>query len=78
MYATSWCPDCHRSIRLLRELGAPFTLIDIEAEEGAEARMRAVNGGSGKVPTIIIGDRVLIEPRNDELRAAVTAAMSAS
>ena len=73
VYATSWCPDCRRSIRLLTRLGAPFDLIDIEEEPGAEDRMRAANGGSGKVPTILVGDRVLIEPTDEELRDAVSA-----
>jgi translation initiation factor IF-1 len=35
--------------------------------------MRAANGGSGKVPTILVGDRVLIEPTDEELRDAVSA-----
>jgi hypothetical protein len=51
--------------------GMPYTEIDIEKTPGAEDAMRALNGNSGKVPTILIesGDRrvILIEPSNREL-----------
>jgi glutaredoxin len=68
-YTTSWCPDCHRAKRILKQLGVAFQEIDIEEVEGAEAKMRRRNGGSGKVPTIFIGeDVVLIEPSDSELR----------
>lgn len=70
-YITSWCPDCHRARRILREMNVACVEIDIERVSGAEAAMRAVNGGSGKVPTIVIGDHVLIEPSDDTLRSAL-------
>lgn len=71
-YTTSWCPDCHRSKRILKALGIPFKEIDIEEVDGAEAEMRRLNGGSGKVPTIFIGDDVvLIEPTDADLRDAI-------
>lgn len=67
-YITSWCPDCTRSRRLMKKMGVAFQEIDIEQVEGAEDEMRARNGGSGKVPSIFIGDRVLIEPSDLELK----------
>jgi mycoredoxin len=71
-YTTSWCPDCIRSKRLMKSLGVPFREIDIEEVNGAEQEMRRRNGGSGKVPTIFIGDDViLVEPSDLDLRAAV-------
>jgi mycoredoxin len=72
-YTTSWCPDCIRSKRLLHRLGIPFQEIDIDRLAGAEEEMRACNGGSGKVPTILIGDSVLIEPSDEELQRALRA-----
>lgn len=74
-YITNWCPDCVRSRRVLQRAGLPFVEIDIEKTPSAEDAMRAVNGGSGKVPTILIespvGRRVLIEPSDDELTEAL-------
>lgn len=76
-YVTSWCPDCARSRRVLQRAGVPFEEIDIEAVQGAEEAMLALNGGSGKVPTILIEspeDRIiLIEPDDRELAAALRA-----
>ena len=70
-YITDWCPDCMRSRRVLQQAGVKFVEIDIESIDGAEEEMRARNGGSGKVPTILIGDIVLIEPTDNELRRAL-------
>jgi mycoredoxin len=70
-YTTSWCPDCTRSKRVLQRAGVSYQEIDIEEVKGAEEEMRARNGGSGKVPTIFIGDKVLIEPSDVDLRQAL-------
>jgi glutaredoxin len=70
-YTTSWCPDCHRSKRLLVRRGVEFAEIDIERVAGAEAAMRGLNGGSGKVPTILLGDEALVEPTDLDLEAAL-------
>ena len=70
-YITSWCPDCTRSRRVLQRLGWVFAEIDTEKIPGAEEAMRAINGGSGKVPTILTdgpgGRSVLVEPGDREL-----------
>ncbi len=72
---TDWCPDCVRSLRVLQQAGVEYSLIDIDETEDAEVAMRNVNGGSGKVPTIVIdtsgGRRVLVEPADDELMEAL-------
>ncbi len=76
-YVTSWCPDCMRSRRVLQRSGVSFQEIDIEKTPGAEAEMRALNGGSGKVPTVLIessdGRTALVEPSDRELSAALHA-----
>ncbi len=70
-YIAAWCPDCTRSRRALQRLGVVFAEIDTERIPGAEEAMRAVNGGSGKVPTILVdgpgGRAVLVEPGDREL-----------
>jgi len=74
-YITTWCPDCTRSRRILQRFGIAFVEIDIEKVSGAEDAMRAVNGGSGKVPTILIDSRedriILVEPSDRELSEAI-------
>jgi glutaredoxin len=54
-------------------MGIPFKEIDVEEVEGAEAEVRALSGGTCKVPTIRIDDFVLVEPTEAELRAALEA-----
>ena len=74
-YVTSWCPDCVSAKRVLTRWGRPVTIIDIETTEGAEAKMIEAASGIKKVPTNVItrpsDRRVLIEPGDDELRAAL-------
>ena len=76
-YTTSWCSDCARSKRVMRRAGVPFAEIDIEKTPGAEETMRALNGNSGKVPTILIENgtcrTILIEPSDRELNAILHA-----
>ena len=74
-YTTRWCPDCSRSRRVMQRLGIAFREIDIDEVEGAEDDMRVLNGGSGKVPTIRIDGRILIEPSDQELAAALQATL---
>ena len=81
-YITTWCPDCIRSRRVLQKSGVGFVEIDIEKVDGAEDAMRALNGGSGKVPTILIdgpnGRTILIEPGDRELADALRANQQAA
>ncbi len=74
-FVTSWCPDCMRAKRILKKSGLAYEEIDIEKISGSEEAMRGLNGGSGKVPTIVIqrdsGRQVLIEPADEELKAAL-------
>jgi glutaredoxin len=77
-YTTSWCPDCTRSKRVLHKAGIPYVEIDIEKVPGSEDAMRTLNGGSGKVPTLLIrteaGQVILIEPSDRELTEALRTA----
>jgi glutaredoxin len=71
MYGVQWCPDCSRARRVLKRYGIEYKEIDIDRESGAEAKMRSLNGGSGKVPTLIIGEETLIEPSDHDLTSAL-------
>ena len=74
-YITDWCSDSSRSLRLLESTGLSFEVIDIEEVSGAEDAMKLLNGGSGKVPTILIDNdgsrRVLVEPSDSDLKRAL-------
>jgi glutaredoxin len=71
VYGADWCPMTRRSLDHLRLLGVPFDYIDIEENPDASAWVKAKNGGKEKKPTIDIDGRILSEPTNDELDAAL-------
>jgi glutaredoxin 3 len=56
IYATSWCPYCHRARALLASKGVKAVEIDIEqSPEQREEMIR--RSGRSTVPQIFIGER---------------------
>jgi len=56
----------------LRRARAPFDYIDISFDGPANARVRAINGGSASVPTLVFPDgTTLTEPSEAELAEAL-------
>ena len=68
-----WCGDTRRSRALLDRLGVEYAYYDVDDNGAARAWVVAQNEGRQRLPTILIGatGRVLIEPSDDELAAAV-------
>ena len=70
VYGASWCPDVKRSRALLDGRGIEYSYVDVEADAAAEARVRDLQGGARRIPTIVWGDGTfLVEPSDDELSA---------
>ena len=57
MYCTSWCVDCHRAKKFMKERGVSFSEVNIDEEPDAEELVMSVNAGRRKVPTIKVGER---------------------
>jgi mycoredoxin len=57
LYCTSWCIDCHRAKKFLKDRGVSFSEINIDEEPEAEDLVMDVNNGRRKVPTIKVGQR---------------------
>ncbi len=73
MYARErFCPDVTRSRLRLTELGIEWTEFDIEADESAGAETERLTGRRS-VPTLVIGERILVEPSNRQLDEALFA-----
>lgn len=68
-----FCPDVARSRMRLEELGIPWTEYDVEADDARRAEMQALTS-RGNVPTLVIGESVLVEPSNEQLDHALIAA----
>lgn len=74
MYARErFCPDVTRTRLRLTDLGIAWTEYDIEADEAAGAETERLTGRRS-VPTLIIGETILVEPSNAVLEAALVAA----
>ncbi len=73
MYSTPWCGYCRRLKRQMEEAGIPFTEIDVDATPGYDQRIIAASGGYRVVPTLEVGDRLLVNPTIREVEAAVAA-----
>jgi mycoredoxin len=74
MYSAEWCGDCRRSKRLLAELGVEYTLIDVESDPSAAAKVMEINGGMQSIPVIVFSDGThLTEPSDSDLKAKLEA-----
>ena len=72
LYGADWCPDCRKSKAFLDDNMIHYQFIDIEKNEWAIPIITKINNGKRKIPTIIINDdTILVEPENEELRAAL-------
>jgi hypothetical protein len=60
-----------RSLDHLRLLGVAFDYIDIEKDPAASEWVKRQNHGKELKPTVDIEGRILAEPTNDELDAAL-------
>lgn len=74
MYARqTFCPDVARSRLRLEELGHDWIEYDVESDPGRKQEILELTGRAN-VPTLVIGDSVLVEPSNELLDRALVAA----
>ncbi|MEA2477624.1 MAG: mycoredoxin [Actinomycetota bacterium] len=74
IYSTTWCGHCRRLKRQLDDIGVPYSEVDIEDSVESARRIEAATGGYRTVPTVEVGERMLINPSVIEVRDAVGAA----
>ncbi|MEV7097167.1 glutaredoxin domain-containing protein [Amycolatopsis sp. NPDC051045] len=68
VYGASWCPDVKRSRALLDREGVEYSYVDVEADADAERRVRELQDGARRIPTIVWEDgSFLVEPSDAEL-----------
>ena len=73
VYGADWCEDTRRSLRHLRRLGVAHRYLNIDEDDDALARAKALNGGRRRTPTIDlgVGGTPLVEPENATLTEAL-------
>lgn len=74
MYSTPWCGYCRRLKRQLDEAGIPYLEIDVDATPGYDQRIIEASGGYRTVPTVEVGDRMLVNPTLTEVKEALATA----
>ncbi|OXM64836.1 glutaredoxin domain-containing protein [Amycolatopsis vastitatis] len=68
VYGAGWCPDVKRSRALLDREGVEYSYVDVEADAEAEQRVRELQDGARRIPTIVWDDGTfLVEPSDEEL-----------
>ena len=60
MYTTSWCGFCRRLKSQLARDGIEMVEVDIERDQEAANFVMSVNGGNMTVPTVTVGDKVVL------------------
>jgi glutaredoxin len=76
LYGADWCGDCVRSKRFLKEHNVEFTELNILAqpelvEEVIQFNIQAGHGPKRRIPVILVDGKILSEPSNSELAAAL-------
>ena len=67
LYTTETCGPCRRLKRRLGDAGVPFEELDINAHPAAAGRIEEITGGYRIVPTVQVGERLLVNPSVDEV-----------
>lgn len=74
VYTTRTCGPCRRLKRGLDDAGVRYREVDVNTVPHLGARIEAITGGYRIVPTVEVGDDLLVNPLVDEVvEAAVTA-----
>jgi glutaredoxin len=73
VYWRPGCPYCARLFHDLDRIGLTARKINIWDDARAAARVRSVAGGNETVPTVVIGDRAMVNPKATEVVEAARA-----
>lgn len=73
LYWRQRCPYCVRLRWRLHQRGVSVREVNIWTDERARARLREITGGDETVPTLVVGDRSLVNPSYPDALAALRA-----
>jgi glutaredoxin len=77
VYGSHSCPDTNRAIRFLDAQEIPYELKSVDDFPEFNEYIAELNGGKRVMPTIQVNNHVLINPTDEQLGAAVAAAVAA-
>lgn len=71
VYSTAWCGHCKRLLRQLDEAGIAYRVVDLDREPQHGPKIEAATGGYRTVPSLEVGDSLLVNPSIAQVRAAL-------
>ena len=73
IFTTQWCGHCRRLARQLADAGIEAPMVDIDRDEHAHhgRRIEQQTGGYRIVPTVEVGERLLVNPTVAEVTDAL-------
>lgn len=71
VYSTTWCGHCKRLLRQLDEARIAYEVIDLDEEPQHAARIEAKTGGFRTVPTLQVGQELLVNPSIIQVQEAL-------
>jgi glutaredoxin-like protein len=63
VYWRPGCPYCSRLLGDLDRAGLPIRKTNIWEDPAAAAQVRSITGGNETVPTVVVGDTAMVNPR---------------
>ena len=76
MYKTDTCGHCRRLKRALESDGVEVVEVDVASRPDVAERIVEATGGYRVVPTVEIGERLLVNPTPQQVKDAVAASYS--
>jgi mycoredoxin len=71
MYTTTWCGYCRRLKRQMEDEGIVFREVDVDRHTEYGERIIQATGGFRTVPTLEVGETLLVNPTLREVRSAL-------
>ena len=73
LYTTRTCGPCLRLKRRLHEAGVEFREVDVNVVPDMARRIEQATGGFRIVPTVVVGEHLLVNPQVEEVLDLVAA-----
>lgn len=72
MFSTTWCGYCRRLKRQMEQAGIAYREVDLDDDPSHDDRIIAKTGGFRTVPTLEIGEELLVNPSLREVEEALS------
>lgn len=72
-FGSEECVECQVGMFLLDSYAVPYEYLDVKSDEDSARQLRQLAGEIGTInlPAVVVGGKLLIDPAEDELAAAM-------